>query len=60
MKRSLIFGLIGGLIGVFLISGPLARAQKALHLSIATGGTGGIYYPIGNGMGGLPGKGQGI
>jgi len=33
-----------------------AWAQKANHLSIATGGTGGLYYPIGNGMASLVSK----
>ncbi|NTV33419.1 MAG: C4-dicarboxylate ABC transporter substrate-binding protein, partial [Deltaproteobacteria bacterium] len=27
-----------------------AFAQKQVRLSIATGGTGGVYYPIGGGM----------
>jgi TRAP transporter TAXI family solute receptor len=32
-----------------LAGGP-ARAQKAIRLSIATGGTGGVYYPLGGGL----------
>ncbi len=65
MRRLLILGLIG----IFLVSGSYAAAQKAekgtqtgahtgatLRLSIATGGTGGLYYPIGNGMAGLMSK----
>ena len=41
-------GFILGVILVFLVS-P-AWAQKTVRLSIATGGTGGVYYPLGGGM----------
>jgi len=46
MRRALIFGLI--MVMVFTVSA--AWAQKTARLSIATGGTGGVYYPLGGGM----------
>ena len=46
MRRKLIFGLI--MVMVFMTSA--AWAQKSVRLSIATGGTGGVYYPLGGGM----------
>lgn len=35
---------------VFVLSLSSAWAQKTVRLSIATGGTGGVYYPMGGGM----------
>jgi TRAP transporter TAXI family solute receptor len=35
---------------VFVLSFSLGWAQKTVRLSIATGGTGGVYYPMGGGM----------
>src|SRR5262247_421338 len=29
---------------------PAAIAQEKIHLAIATGGTGGVYYPLGGGI----------
>jgi TRAP transporter TAXI family solute receptor len=46
MKRLLILGLVVAFIFVV----PSAWAQKEVRLSIATGGTGGVYYPMGGGM----------
>jgi hypothetical protein len=46
MKRFFLSGLI--LLVVF--SASSAWAQKTVRLSIATGGTGGSYFPIGGGM----------
>ncbi len=46
MKRLFVLGVIFMI--VFLTS-P-AWAQKTVRLSIATGGTGGVYYPLGGGM----------
>jgi TRAP transporter TAXI family solute receptor len=46
MKRITVIGLT--FIAVFCVS-P-AWAQKDVRLSIATGGTGGVYYPMGGGM----------
>jgi TRAP transporter TAXI family solute receptor len=46
MRRTLIFGLI--MVMVFMVS--TAWAQKTVRLSVATGGTGGVYYPLGGGM----------
>ena len=38
------------LVGAFVFSVSSAWAQKTVRLSIATGGTGGVYYPMGGGM----------
>jgi TRAP transporter TAXI family solute receptor len=47
MKRFVIFGLIA----LFILGSSTAWAQKKeVRLSIATGGTGGVYYPMGGGM----------
>jgi TRAP transporter TAXI family solute receptor len=35
---------------------PAAMAQQPVSLSIATGGTGGVYYPLGGGFGNILGK----
>jgi TRAP transporter TAXI family solute receptor len=51
MRRFIVLGVIvlGVIIlGVFGVSS--AWAQKSVRLSIATGGTGGVYYPMGGGM----------
>lgn len=36
-------------IGVAMVAGP-AIAQQPVNIAIATGGTGGVYYPMGGGM----------
>jgi TRAP transporter TAXI family solute receptor len=36
--------------------GGTALAQQTMSLSIATGGTGGVYYPLGGGFGNILGK----
>jgi TRAP transporter TAXI family solute receptor len=46
MKRLWVWGIIF----LFVFSIPSAWAQKSVRLSIATGGTGGVYYPMGGGM----------
>ena len=46
MRRLFIVGLIG----IFVFGISAAWAQKTVRLSIATGGTGGVYYPLGGGM----------
>ncbi len=46
MKRLIVFGMILS----FVFSFSSAWAQKTVRLSIATGGTGGVYYPLGGGM----------
>ena len=46
MRRSIISAVILALIFSF----STAWAQKTVRLSIATGGTGGVYYPMGGGM----------
>jgi TRAP transporter TAXI family solute receptor len=42
--------IISGVILVLIFSFSSAWAQKSVRLSIATGGTGGVYYPMGGGM----------
>ncbi|MGQ9645136.1 MAG: TAXI family TRAP transporter solute-binding subunit [Thermodesulfobacteriota bacterium] len=46
MKRLFIFGIIV----IFVLSASFVWAQKTVRLSIATGGTGGVYYPYGGAM----------
>ena len=43
------FALALGAATLFALSAPLA-AQDKVNISIATGGTGGVYYPMGGGM----------
>ncbi len=45
--------LILGLILMLLLANAPVLAQNTVRLSIATGGTGGIYYPMGSGLAGL-------
>jgi uncharacterized protein len=40
---------LAALLGVSLVAAPAAWAQTA-RISITTGGTGGVYYPLGGGM----------
>lgn len=47
--RRLSFGVALVLALVFMVSGAWAQ-QKEVRLSIATGGTGGVYYPLGGGI----------
>jgi len=46
MRRLLTLGVIV----ISLLAFSLAWAQKTVRLSIATGGTGGVYYPFGTGL----------
>jgi len=46
MKRFVIVGLIA----LFVFGVSTVWAQRSVRLSIATGGTGGVYYPLGGGM----------
>jgi TRAP transporter TAXI family solute receptor len=46
MKRLIVLGMIL----LFVFSFSSVWAQKTVRLSIATGGTGGVYYPMGGGM----------
>jgi TRAP transporter TAXI family solute receptor len=46
MQHRLFWGI---LIVFFLVASPV-WAQKNVRLSIATGGTGGVYYPLGGGL----------
>ncbi len=52
MKRLLVLGFI-----VLFVSTPFSVwGQKTVRLSIATGGTGGSYYPMGGGMANIMSK----
>ncbi|MFH1123240.1 MAG: TAXI family TRAP transporter solute-binding subunit [Pseudomonadota bacterium] len=46
MRRMLMLGLVLTLV----LSLSMVWAQKDVRLTIATGGTGGVYYPLGGGM----------
>lgn len=47
MKRFFIFGIVA----LFILGSSTVWAQKKeVRLSIGTGGTGGVYYPMGGGM----------
>ncbi len=46
MRRLFLFAVIS----LFVLSFTTAWAQKTVRISIATGGTGGVYYPMGGGM----------
>ncbi|HEU4385219.1 MAG TPA: TAXI family TRAP transporter solute-binding subunit [Anaeromyxobacteraceae bacterium] len=37
-------------VALVFLAGPAQAQQKPVRLSIATGGTGGVYYPLGGGM----------
>ena len=43
-------------VGVLLATGGASQAQQARQLVIATGGTGGVYYPLGGGFANILGK----
>jgi uncharacterized protein len=49
MRRRFLFTLIS----VLILAGSPAWAQKPLQLTIASGGTGGVYYPYCGGIAGL-------
>jgi uncharacterized protein len=38
------------LVGAAILAAAPGVAQEKINLSIATGGTGGVYYPLGGGM----------
>ena len=49
MKRT-VFGLLALLVVVMLVVTSCGPTPQTRRLSIATGGTGGVYYPLGGGM----------
>lgn len=53
MKKELLTALVAVGLGVFA-AGPADAQDK--QLTIATGGTGGVYYPLGGGLGNIIGK----
>src|SRR6195256_6551102 len=54
MFRHLSFRLLAGMLGAAMVAGIAFAQIKAI--SIATGGTGGVYYPIGGGLANLLSK----
>jgi TRAP transporter TAXI family solute receptor len=48
--------LTGAVIALFVLAPGGAQAQVKTRLSIATGGTGGVYYPLGGGLAALISK----
>src|SRR6267154_1509581 len=48
MFRHLSFRLLAGMLGAAMVAGSAFAQIKAI--SIATGGTGGVYYPLGGGL----------
>ena len=48
--------LLIGLVAACAALGLPAAAQEKINLSIATGGTGGVYYPLGGGIAGVLSK----
>ena len=50
------FGTLLVIAAAVAIGAGGAQAQQAKQLSIATGGTGGVYYPLGGGFGNILGK----
>ncbi len=49
MRKSLALAIGGIALGGALLAGA-AIAQQQINIAIATGGTGGVYYPMGGGM----------
>jgi TRAP transporter TAXI family solute receptor len=54
MFRRASHRVMAGIVGAALVAGVAVAQQKAI--SIATGGTGGVYYPIGGGLANLLSK----
>ena len=50
------FTTILALVAATITGASAAHAQQTKQLSIATGGTGGVYYPLGGGFGNILGK----
>jgi len=49
-KTSRVFLFLFALVLILWLSVPAGAQTKNVRLSIATGGTGGVYYPLGGGM----------
>lgn len=56
MKRSVRFFVIVLALLVMAVFSTTTWAQEKLSFSIATGGTGGVWYPLGGAIGGIIGK----
>ena len=50
MKRVGIGATIGAVFAAMALAAVPAAAQQGERISITTGGTGGVYYPLGGGM----------
>jgi TRAP transporter TAXI family solute receptor len=55
MRKRVALVAVTGLICIALAAAP-AAAQQKLSFSIVTGGTGGVWYPLGGALGGVIGK----
>ena len=49
-KRIVVSAMLAASLAALGLAGPEARAQAGGQLSIVTGGTGGVYYPMGGGL----------
>ncbi|MGE5839805.1 MAG: TAXI family TRAP transporter solute-binding subunit [Deltaproteobacteria bacterium] len=56
LRRLNFVVVVSALMGVLLLVPLQAQAQGKLSFSIATGGTGGVWYPLGGAIGGVVGK----
>ncbi|MGZ9215154.1 MAG: TAXI family TRAP transporter solute-binding subunit [Candidatus Binatia bacterium] len=56
MSRTLVMILAQLAIALLTVIPNLTHAQVKNRISIATGGTGGVYYPLGGGMAALISK----
>ncbi len=56
MRRYRMMACVGISLAVLLAFAPGAGAQGKLSFSIVTGGTGGVWYPLGGAIGGIIGK----
>ena len=50
MSRSFVRGAAATFVALFVAFAAPALAQQGQRISITTGGTGGVYYPLGGGM----------
>src|SRR5262249_19609591 len=48
--RPMTLSSLSRLLGAFAAAAAVASAAQAQNISIATGGTGGVYYPMGGGI----------
>jgi TRAP-type uncharacterized transport system substrate-binding protein len=56
LKKLGVITAVIALLGALVFVPQQVQAQGKLSFSIATGGTGGVWYPLGGAIGGLVGK----